>query len=96
MIIDLIVGIVFGILNAVFSLIPTFDLIIDGPRQTAAAGGALYTSTLEVVKFLKVWDLIFPVSLILTCIGVLIAAKVFSAFVQFIRWVWTVIPAKGT
>lgn len=94
MIVTLLLTIVFGILNAVFSLIPSFSLeYLDGPR---AIDGGLFITPLELAQSLVMFNLFMPVDVIVGGIGVILAAFVFAATVQFFRWVWSVIPGKGT
>ena len=96
MIVDFFLGLLFGILNAVFALIPTFDFGTDawlrGVDGSLDTGNAVY---MLIASWYTV-DLFYPITMTLMCIGSVLGTKTFVAFTQFLKWVWSVIPAKGT
>lgn len=93
MIIDLVLGVLFGILNAVLGLIPEFTLF-DGPEGGMTTDQWSWAQ--PVADWLRIWDLFMPISVMFVCIVAVVAARVFVVLVQFIQWLWSVLPFKSS
>jgi hypothetical protein len=89
-IVDLIVQVLFGILNAVLGLIPAFEI-----WQQAEGEGNHYAAE-RVGDMLAVWDLFSPVGLLLGALVAVLAARVFAAGVSFVDWLWARLPFKSS
>lgn len=99
MIVDLFFGIFFGVLNAVLSLIPAWSFNGDQAGEGVgcnAIGGCGADVAEQVARWLVVADGFLPVTLFLWGIFVVFGARVFVALVQFVRWVWDVLPLKAS
>lgn len=98
MIVDLIVGVLFGILNAVLGLVPSFEVtdwtVAAGIRT--AGGGLDLPWVVHTRGWLWVWNHFVPVRFALSCLLLLLAAKLFSAVVQLVMWFWDRIPFKSS
>lgn len=95
MIVGLILGLLFAILNAVMGLIPTFDPFEVG-QQGPTGDLALGSWPQTIANMLILWDRFFPVGFLFMCLIGILATRVFVALVQFVRWVWDVIPFKSS
>lgn len=95
MLLDLLVGVIFGVLNAVLGLIPTFDIITE-PQGPTGLTGEHYGWTQWLAETLRAWNDWLPITEVLYLLMAVFATKAFIAVVQFIRWVWDRLPAKGT
>lgn len=95
MIIDLLVSVALGILNAMLSLLPTYTPVSDSvPRDTE---GNIFVEWVDrVAGFLVTWDQFVPVRAFFTAVLAVLAARVFAFAVQFILWVWESLPFKST
>jgi hypothetical protein len=87
-IVDLIVGVFFGILNGVMGLIPDFTLPFITPG-TQEPGGA-------IGEWIEVANLFLPLELMINGFLGLIALKLFVQLVKFIQEIWRMIPFKAS
>lgn len=90
MIVDVVVTLLFGILNAVLSLIPAHT-IWEPSLEWGNFGLAG-----QVGGLLAIWDLFVPMEIVFVVLGALIASRIFVAIVQFVRWLWDIIPFKSS
>jgi hypothetical protein len=92
-IVDLIVGALFGLLNAVLGVIPTFD-----PFEQFWSDGSGYDGTVTqlVAGFLAIWDRFVPIELCFLAFFAIVAAKVFVAVAQFVMTLWQSLPFKSS
>jgi hypothetical protein len=92
-IVDTLIGVLLGVLNAVMGLIPEFT-IFEGPDDGSWGneGGALDS----LIGMLATWNLFFPVRLMFSCVLVIVGTKVFAALVQFLIFTWDKLPFKST
>ena len=95
MIVDLIVGALFGLLNSVVSMIPEFS-----PWGEAGVQGDKaypFVGTGETVKqWLFAFNQFLPIRAFIVCIGAIASARLFVVLVQFFKWVWESLPFKST
>lgn len=96
MITSFLLELVFGILNAVFGLIPDFELFNPGSRNATGDLPKEWSWAGNLASLMGVWDLFFPVRVAFTCLLAVFAGRVFAAVAQLVRWLWASLPGKGT
>jgi hypothetical protein len=89
-IVDLIVVALFGIVNAVFGLIPEFSV------YSGEAEGTYWGASVNLGEFLAAWDLFQPIELMFTCLLLILGTKAFVAVAQFLVWLWSILPFKSS
>lgn len=104
MIIQWILGLLFGVLNAVLDLIPPFtaaqgwgdEVGINETTGQFAGWGPWSDFISSVVGFMWTFDLFVPIRLGVTAMVVLGATRLFVALVQFVIWLWDRLPFKSS
>jgi hypothetical protein len=89
------VGLLLAVLNALLALIPAFT-IVDPDIGRDVTGHIPAEWTGHIAAYLRLWDLFFPVGALFTCLLALLAVRLFVALVQFLLWVWDVLPFKSS
>lgn len=102
MIVDLLFSVMLGILNALLGLIPAFEpwnvatCQVDPTGQAFAGGCDVGAGAGHVGHFLYVWDKFVPVAFLFGALVAVLATRVFIAVVEFVRWIWSVLPFKAS
>lgn len=91
MIVDLLVVVLLGILNAVLSLIPVFD-----PMDPNSFENNWHLTADFIGDVLGVWDRFMPIDTMFAVFFALLATKAFIVMVYFLRWLWDVFPFKSS
>lgn len=100
MIIDWLIGLIFALLMGVLGLIPSFTIF--DPSNGGELEGNVHNAYScqawcpDVAAWLRTWDLFFPVGFLFTCMAAIVAARLLVALVQFLKWVWELIPMKSS
>jgi hypothetical protein len=94
MIVDLLFGLLFSILNLVLELIPEF--LIEPPAVTCAPTNCVWTPAVTTAGWLKTFDVVLPVGIALWGLVTIFGTRVFASVVQFVRWLWDVLPFKAS
>lgn len=85
MIIDAIVGILFGIIKGLLGLLPVLDLPAGLVVSASGLGDGLATA-----------NTFFPVTTLGTCIGIVLAVRLFVFGWDFLVWLYEKLPFKMT
>jgi hypothetical protein len=91
MIVDVLVQVFVGVLQAVLGLIPTFT-----PFEPQAFEADYDQIAERVGNMLAIWDRFMPISAVFVVLFSLFATRVFVAMVQFVQWLWGVLPFKSS
>lgn len=91
MIVDLLVTVLFGILNAVFSLLPAAEV---GEHTGTTYGSA--TNADMVAQVIGVLHIFIDVRILFWVLAGILACRFAVVAVQFVRWLWGVIPFKSS
>lgn len=79
MIFDAVLSFLVNVLEGVLSLIPTFEVDLDGFGSSIGGGVAAANS-------------LFPVVTLGLCIAAAVGLRLFLVFVAFLGWVWDKVP----
>jgi hypothetical protein len=93
-IVDLIIGFLFTLLNSVLSLIPEYTPWDVGSHDFA--NGSFFGWENDLAVWLKAWDLFLPVSTFFVCLVVVLGAKALVGIVQLLQWLWGMLPFKSS
>jgi hypothetical protein len=94
MIVDLLVSVLFGILNAVLGVIPVFE-VWNPELGLSGTSGNISVLNEHVADSLYAMNLFIPVPTLIYGLLAILATRVFVWGVQFVRWLWSVIPFKS-
>lgn len=94
MIIDFLVSLFLGILLSVLGLLPETE--IWHPPGTSSLGTWHQDWAFQLGSMLKLWDLFFPIMAFITCVLVIVGAKLFVALTQFVLFIWDKLPFKSS
>lgn len=85
MIIDAIVNILFAVLQGVLGLLPVLDLPAGLTVSASGLGDGLATA-----------NTFFPVTTLGTCLGIVLAVRLFLFAWDFLVWLYDKVPFKAT
>lgn len=91
MIVDLLVTVLLGVLNAILAVLPTtsFFSFEFGKYNSLKAADI-------IGGYIGFFDLFVPVDILFGCLGAILGMRVFIALFMFINWIWRSLPGKGT
>jgi hypothetical protein len=97
-IVDLFLSLLFGILDAVFGLLPDFQIttVYTADMECNSYGSCGWDTAGWVARWLVTADLFLPVGVFFWGLVTVFAARAFVAGVQLLRWLWDVLPLKSS
>lgn len=93
MIVDFLVTVFLGILNAVLSLIPAFEFLSDGGGMDTQGS---WEWSQRIGAILVMWDPFFPVPAVFWALLTVLATRLFVVLCHLVVWVWDKLPFKAS